>query len=157
MRIHRPKTLVERGIRSDSSRAAFFRFALVGMTISVIDAGLLYLLKDLPGMNVYLARIFSYGAAMVAGYLLNRYFTFHHVDFSRKLLDQLLRFLSVHSLGGLINFGVFSLVVYWGDHAELQAVWHRLMPLLGVWLGGLVGMTFNFLVSRKLVFDAEPK
>ncbi|NDY95078.1 GtrA family protein [Wenzhouxiangella limi] len=151
---HRSENLLERGIRSDSDRAAFFRFALVGVTISIIDAGLVYVLKDLPGMNVYLARIFSYSAAMATGYVLNRYFTFHHVDFGRKLFDQLIRFFSVHSVGGLINFGVFSAVVYLGDRAGLNSFWHSLMPLLGVWLGGVVGMSFNFLVSRKLVFDA---
>ncbi|MEE4295114.1 MAG: hypothetical protein V2J20_00675 [Wenzhouxiangella sp.] len=40
------------------------------------------------------------------------------------------------------------------DRADLTSFWHSLMPLLGVWLGGVVGMSFNFLVSRKLVFDA---
>lgn len=144
-------------MRSGSDRAAFFRFALVGVTISIIDAGLVYLLKDLPGMNVYLARVFSYGAAMATGFLLNRYFTFHHVDFGRKFWSQLFRFLSVHSMGGVINFGVFSLVVYLGSRAELPSIWLNLMPLLGVWLGGMVGMTFNFLLSRKLVFDPESK
>ncbi len=140
-------------MRSSSTRAAFFRFALVGVTISVIDAGLVYLLKDLPGMNVYLARVFSYAAAMATGYVLNRYFTFHHVDFGRNLIDQLVRFFSVHSVGGLLNFGVFSLVVYFGEQADLTRFWSSVMPLLGVWLGGVVGMCFNFLVSRKLVFD----
>jgi len=27
------------------------------------------------------------------------------------------------------------------------------MPLIGVWVGGLVGMTFNFLFSSKFVFN----
>ncbi|MEE4330722.1 MAG: GtrA family protein, partial [Wenzhouxiangella sp.] len=82
-------------MRSHSQRAAFFRFACVGMTIAMIDVGVLYLLKDLPGLNVYLARVFSYGAAMTAGYFLNRHFTFHHVDSGRRVLDELLRFFSV--------------------------------------------------------------
>jgi putative flippase GtrA len=145
--------LIERGVRSHSPRASFFRFALVGMTIALIDAGVLYLLKDLPGFNVYLARVFSYTAAMSAGYVLNRYFTFHHIESGRVFLDELLRFFSVHAVGGLLNFAVFSLVVFLGEQAELTPFWDWAMPLIGVWIGGIVGMLFNFLFSSKLVFD----
>ena len=140
-------------MRSSSKRASFFRFACVGGTIALLDAGLLYLLKDLPGFNAYIARLFSYTAAMSAGYVLNRYFTFHHIERGRVLLDELVRFFSVHALGGVLNFGVFALVVFLGDQADLTRFWNAVMPLIGVWVGGLVGMTFNFLFSSKFVFN----
>jgi len=140
-------------VRSSSKRATFFRFACVGGTIALLDAGLLYLLKDLPGFNAYIARLFSYTAAMSAGYVLNRYFTFHHIERGRVLLDELVRFFSVHALGGVLNFGVFALVVFLGDQADLTRFWNAVMPLIGVWVGGLVGMTFNFLFSSKFVFN----
>ncbi|MBS3744404.1 MAG: GtrA family protein, partial [Wenzhouxiangellaceae bacterium] len=145
--------LLNRGVRSSSKRATFFRFACVGSTIALLDAGLLYLLKDLPGFNAYIARVFSYTAAMSTGYVLNRYFTFHHIERGRALVDELLRFFSVHALGGVLNLAVFSLVVFLGEQAELTRFWAGVMPLIGVWVGGLVGMTFNFLFSSKLVFD----
>ncbi|MGM0658084.1 MAG: GtrA family protein [Pseudomonadota bacterium] len=145
--------MLNRGVRSSSKRATFFRFACVGSTIALLDAGLLYLLKDLPGFNAYIARVFSYTAAMSTGYVLNRYFTFHHIERGRALVDELLRFFSVHALGGVLNFAVFSLVVFLGEQAELTRFWAGVMPLIGVWVGGLVGMTFNFLFSSKLVFD----
>ncbi|HMB37817.1 MAG TPA: GtrA family protein [Wenzhouxiangellaceae bacterium] len=145
--------LLDRGVRSSSQRATFFRFACVGGTIALIDAGLLYLLKDLPGFNAYIARVFSYTAAMSTGYVLNRYFTFHHIDKGRALLDELIRFFSVHALGGVLNFGVFALVVFFGEQADLPRFWNAVIPLIGVWVGGLVGMTFNFLFSSKFVFN----
>lgn len=145
--------LLNRGVRSPSSRATFFRFACVGGTIALIDAAVLYLLKDLPGFNAYIARLFSYTAAMSAGYILNRYFTFHHIEKGRALFDELVRFFGVHAIGGVLNFGVFAMVVYFGEQAELTRFWNTVMPLLGVWAGGVVGMTFNFLFSSKLVFD----
>jgi len=113
----------------------------------------LYLLKDAPGFNVYLARVVSYAAAMSAGYLLNRYFTFHHLDRARVLWDELLRFFSVFAAGGLLNYGVFSLIVTLGSQLELTALQLALLPLAAVWIGGLAGMCFNFLLSHKLVFD----
>jgi putative flippase GtrA len=95
---------------------------------------------------------------MCAGYLLNRYFTFHHIERGRVLWDELIRFFSVHALGGLLNFGVFSLIVTVAEGRIEDRVTAQLIPLLGVWIGGLVGMTFNFLMSRKHVFgrDKDP-
>ena len=140
-------------VRSPSDQAAFLRFACVGVTMAVIDVSVLYLLKDLPGFNVYLARLVSYCSGLAVGYSLNRNFTFHHVENERHVLDELLRFFSVHAVGGLLNFGVFSFIVYLGERADLTRFWDSIMPLVGVWVGGVVGMCFNFLLSRKVVFD----
>jgi len=144
--------MLKKAVRSSSNRATAFRFACVGTSIAFIDAGLLYLLKDAPGFNVYLARLVSYGAAMSVGYFLNRYFTFHHLDRVRVLWDELLRFFSVHALGGLLNFAVFALIVMLGDKIGLTGFWKAVWPLIGVWVGGLFGLTFNFLLSKKIVF-----
>jgi putative flippase GtrA len=144
-------------VRSTSSRATFVRFACVGATIAIIDVAVLYLLKDLPGFNVYTARLASYFAAMCAGYFLNRTFTFHHLERGRALWDELLRFFSVHAVGGVLNFAVYSLVVTLANAVGATGKVELFAPLAGVWLGGIVGMCFNFLVSRKLVFDAKPR
>lgn len=140
-------------MRSTSQRATFARFVGVGSTIAIIDAGVLYLLKDLPGFNVYTARIVSYGCAMTTGYLLNRHFTFHHLERIRVLWHELVRFFSVHALGGVLNFAVFSLVVIAGEQARVTGLAGHLVPLFGVWIGGVAGMCFNFWMSRKHVFD----
>ncbi|NKI36533.1 GtrA family protein [Wenzhouxiangella sp. XN79A] len=150
-------SLIQRVARSTSSRATFLRFACVGGTIAIIDAGLLYLLKDLPGFNVYTARLVSYFAAMCAGYFLNRYFTFHHLERGRVLWDELLRFFSVHALGGALNFAVYALVVTLADRMGATGRVALFAPLAGVWVGGVVGMCFNFLMSRKHVFDGRTR
>lgn len=131
----------------------FVRFACVGATIAIIDAGLLYLLKDLPGFNVYTARVVSYFAAMCTGYVLNRYFTFHHLERARVLWDELLRFFSVHAFGGVLNFAVYALVVTLAERLEATGWVAYLAPLFGVWVGGVVGMCFNFLMSKRHVFQ----
>ena len=120
----------------------------------MIDVGVLYLLKDAPGFNIYLARVVSYFAAMCCGYLLNRHFTFHHLDRRLPLWRELLRFFSVHAVGGLLNYAVFSLIVTLGAGLEPGAA-RTLLPLIAVWAGGIVGMCFNFLLSHKLVFAAK--
>ncbi|WP_269525697.1 GtrA family protein [Coraliomargarita parva] len=139
--------------RSESDKATFLRFALVGLTISVIDAGLLYLSLGL-GVNAYIGRIFSLAAAIGAGYVLNRYFTFHHVEVNRALWQSVLRHYSVQSTGGALNIGIYALVLLIGQQMGAEVSMATTLPLLAVWIGGMAGMCFNFFFSKKLVFDA---
>ncbi|MDA1069043.1 MAG: GtrA family protein [Verrucomicrobia bacterium] len=138
--------------RSSSTKATFVRFAGVGATISIIDVAVLYLLLGL-GLNEYLGRTISLSMSMAAGYALNRYFTFHHMETGRALWHSLLRHYSVHSIGGVINMAVFAIVLLVGQAMGGEVEASATLPLLGVWIGGMAGMTFNFFFSKKLVFD----
>lgn len=139
--------------RSPSERATFVRFACVGMTIALIDAGVLYLMLHL-GVDRYTGRVISLALAMAAGYVLNRYFTFHHVETGRALWHSMLRHYSVHSVGSAINIGIYALVLYVGERMGGEVTVGRTLPLLGVWIGGMVGLGFNYFFSNKLVFDS---
>lgn len=138
--------------RSESHRATFARFATVGVSISVIDALVLYALLGL-GVNPYLGRAVSLAAAMAAGYVLNRYFTFHHLETGRALWHSLLRHYSVHAVGAGINIAVYSLVLQVGLEMGREIAASATLPLLGVWIGGMAGLGFNYILSKKLVFD----
>ena len=138
--------------RSESHRATFARFATVGVSISVIDALVLYALLGL-GVNPYLGRAVSLAAAMAAGYFLNRYFTFHHLETGRALWHSLLRHYSVHAVGAGINIAVYSLVLQVGLEMGKEIAASATLPLLGVWIGGMAGLGFNYILSKKLVFD----
>ncbi len=137
--------------RSSGSAAIFVRFAGVGVTISIIDVTGLYLLMAF-GINAYVARIFSYTLSMTAGYFLNRYFTFHHIEIDRRLWSSLLRHYSVISIGGIINFAIFSVVLLAGQAMGGEVAASAILPLIGVWIGGMTGLCFNFFFSKKLVF-----
>jgi putative flippase GtrA len=130
----------------------FMRFACVGVTISIVDAGGLYLLMAL-GISPYFGRLISYSAAMCFGYVLNRYFTFHHVETGRALWHSLVRHFSVHSVGGILNFAVFSGVLILGQKMGGEIAASATLPLIGVWIGGLFGLAFNFFFTKRLVFD----
>ena len=138
--------------RSESHRASFARFATVGVSISLIDALVLYALLGL-GVNPYLARAVSLAAAMALGYVLNRYFTFHHLETGRALWHSLLRHYSVHSVGAGINIAVYSLVLQVGLDLGGEIAASATLPLMGVWIGGMAGLCFNYFLSKKLVFD----
>jgi putative flippase GtrA len=150
------KRCLDRYLRSDESAWQFMRFATVGVKISTIDAGLVYLLTGTFDVNIYLARVVSLSSAILTGYLLNRYFTFDRGQrgcFYRQMAGHI----GVHLTGGAINYGVFSLLVSVGDRCLQQHLALALLPLFSIWIGGLAGMTFNFILSRRLVFRRSDK
>ena len=144
-----------RHLWSTSHRATFLRFASVATTIAVIDIVILYLLHGAGGLDVYLARLFSYGAAMTAGYFLNRRYTFHHRRRARHLAVEISRFYLVFGLGGLINYAVFAAIVAAGDVAGVEPTLRFWLPLIGIQAGGVAGMAFNYGFSHKLVFQSR--
>ena len=123
----------------------------MGVKISLIDIGGVYLLPLLFGFNLYTARILSLSAALLVGYFLNRYFTFGGVRrgcFYRQMAGHF----SVHLCGGAINFGIYSLIIHVGhEHLSKGPVLHFL-PIFALWMGGVIGLCFNFFVSKNLVF-----
>jgi len=141
-------------LRSTSHRATFFRFAVAASAIAVIDIAVLYGLHAGLGTNVYVSRVVSYFAAMTSGYFLNRHFTFHQHERFRTILADLTRFYTVFAGGGLINYGVFAAVVAAGHQLGVGQAVLFWLPLVGVWLGGMVGMSFNYVASHKLVFQS---
>jgi putative flippase GtrA len=138
--------------RSESPRATFARFATVGLSISIIDVVMLYILIGY-GVNPYLGRIVSLASSMAAGYALNRYFTFHYLETGRALWHSLLRHYSVHAVGAGLNIAVFTLMLQIGLEMGGRIAASATLPLLGVWIGGMAGLCFNYILSRKLVFD----
>ena len=125
----------------------FAGFALVGTAGLFVDLAVLYAGLLLFGLGYLSARLLSFLAAATFTWYFNRRLTFAGAD-RRAPLRQLLRFLAVNSLGGLVNYGVYALVM----HGYTGEPWR---PLLGVAMGSLSGLLFNFLGSRRLVFGAH--
>lgn len=146
------KWYLSRYLHSQSRLAQFLRFATVGMKVSLIDAGGTYLLPWLFGMNLYTARIISLTTAIMVGYLLNRYFTFGR-DQRGSFHRQMAGHFGVHATGGLLNYAVFSGVIVLGHSHLTQSQALLLLPLVAIWIGGMVGLAFNFFVSSRLVFS----
>lgn len=145
------KRLIRLYFHSHSRQAQFLRFATVGIKISLMDAGILYSLHHFLDVNLYLSRVFSLGSSIMAGYLLNRYFTFGGNErgcFYRQMAGHF----GVHLTGGVLNYGVFSAIVAVGHSFLHPGVLMTAWPLVALWIGGLVGLSFNFILSKRLVF-----
>jgi putative flippase GtrA len=124
--------------------AQFARFAVVGVIGFVVDAGTLYAAMAALSLNLYAGRVVSFLAAASVTWVLNRAWTFR--DAPRKPSHrQWLQFVSVNSVGGLVNYGVYAVLV------ATVALAHR-WPVIAVAAGSVSGLSFNFVLSRSLVF-----
>ncbi len=139
--------------RSPSDRATFARFSAVGGIVAIIDVFVLYYLIH-NRWDPYAGRVLSLSLATLIGYFLNRRFTFHHVETGRSLWHSIARHFSVHSTGGLINLLIYALVIVLGQTLGGRVESSATLPMVAVWIGGVVGLTFNFFFSKRFVFDS---
>ena len=123
-------------------RRQFTRFAMVGVLGFTVDASVLYLCLHGHGFGLYSGRLVSYLLAASTTWYLNRTLTF--ADHSPPA-GQWARFVATNAVGGLVNYGSYSVIV-----TLLPA--GTLVPLLGVAVGAIAGLGFNFTASRRLVF-----
>ncbi len=120
----------------------FVRFGIVGCFGFCWDTGTVYAMRYLVG--IYIAGALGFIVAASANWLLNRWWTFRHI--SRGAMHvQWLRFISVNSVGFIFNRGIFFALV-----ATYAVVRHQ--PVFGIMAGSLVGLTFNYFLSKMFVF-----
>ncbi len=125
----------------------FLRFCIVGTIGFVVDAGSLYLIMATTGAGPYLARLFSFMMAASATWILNRTYTFQ-VSRREPILLEWLRYLGYASVGGTINYGAYAFSLLSFEAA-------RAHPVIGVAVGSVAGLAFNFLATRYLVFRED--
>jgi len=116
-------------------------FLLVGGAGFVIDVGLVYLLSR-AGLSPIMARIPAISAAILFTWLLNRRLTFRVTE--RPSRNELFRYASVALTSGILNFGLYSVLVLNG-----------LMPLLAVALSTIALMAFSFFGYKIFAFQLK--
>lgn len=122
----------------------FAKFCVVGVIGFVADAGTLYLLMSMAGLDPFTGRMFSFLFAATVTWTLNRNYTFRSSVPAPKT-SQWARFVTANTIGGALNYGVYSALI-------LSGGWFIKAPVLAVAVGSVVGLAFNFTASRKFVF-----
>jgi putative flippase GtrA len=123
----------------------FLRFCMAGTVGFLIDASSLYLFVHL-GIPALVARLFSFLLAVTGTWLLNRRYTFDSSG-SSGLFQEWLHYLAVNGVGGAINYLCFALALL-----SLELV--QTYPVLGVAIGSVVALFFNYFANKHLVFRA---
>lgn len=122
----------------------FLRFAVVGTIGFIADASALQLLIKVIGMGLFSGRLVSFLFAATVTWILNRTYTFRAGN-TGKRTGEWVRYVFVNGIGGVINYGVYAACI-------LSFSVAREYPVLGVAVGSLVAMMFNFFANRHLVF-----
>ncbi|MDX2144273.1 MAG: GtrA family protein [Rhodospirillaceae bacterium] len=121
-----------------------FRFAIVGAFGFVVDAAVLSIALSWSNLGLYWGRVVSFAVAATFTWWANRRFVFGEAGATNPL-KQWLRFLAANSLGALVNYATYAVAV---SSSTAVATW----PVVGVALGSIAGLAFNFISSRAWVF-----
>jgi len=130
----------------DVLHGQILRFGGVGVVGFAINAGLVEILVHTTGP--IWAQVMAFPVAASATWWLNRRYTF---GASRhKPHHEWLRYMLANSVGSLINNAVFIAAIFSIPIAHIH-------PSISVLLGTVAGMSFNFMLSRALVFSNQKR
>jgi putative flippase GtrA len=121
-----------------------YRFVIVGTIGFLVDASVLVMLVKFSDINVHFARLVSFLTAVTVTWIANRLFTFADKK-SRYLAGEWLRYVSVNTVGGLINLLVFSSLIVAYPAFERA-------PLIPLAVASLVAMFFNYAAAGRIAF-----
>ena len=129
---------------------ALLWFGVSGVLALGVDVGVLAMAQ--PALGRYGGRALSFWAAATFTWGFNRLITFGAARESARqegsqaqpVWREYLSYLSSMAVGGAVNYGSYALAV-----ATVPLVHQH--PSLGVALGSLVGMGFNFLAARRIL------
>lgn len=129
------------------SASRFVRFSVVGGAGFFVNEAALALAKELLGVGDHAGWLIAFIPAVTFTWWGNRKLTFADKasDGHVGVLAEWARFVATNSLGAAANFAVYALLIGF-------APWPLNVPYLALAVGILVGLIFNFTLSKKLVF-----
>lgn len=137
------------GLLARLSQVSILRFAVIGILGMPVDWLALQLFLHL-GTGPYFGRVLAWLVAATFTWAGNRYFTFadrRSHSFTGTIAEWG-RFLAANAVGGLVNVGLYSVMLRFAPP-----------PLndlnLAFVSGILLGLAFNFFLSRKMVFRPD--
>lgn len=128
---------------SKSTASQFLRFAIAGGIGFLVDVAVLYLAMA-AGADFYLGRGISFLCAVFATWQVNRNFAFK-ASGSVSLWEEWWRYLLAMLGGGVINYVCSAAAVMLLPPGPF-------VPMLGVAVGSIAGMSVNFISSKLFVF-----
>lgn len=125
----------------------FLRFCMVGAIGFVVDGGILTLLTHLLSMGPIRSRVFSFSAAMLTTWLVNRTWAFRDRS-QANVWREFTAYASTQLLGLAVNFGLYTcLILYTAPPFDY--------PLPALCIATSASLTVNFVALVKLVFPQK--
>ncbi len=126
------------------------RFGAVGGAGFFVNEAALLVAKMLLRLGDHTGWLFGFAVAVTFTWWGNRTFTFHeHKSLGhRGMFGEWARFVATNSFGAVANFAVYALLIRY-------APWPLNVAYIALFFGVLIGLIFNFTLSKKLVFRAK--
>ena len=113
----------------------FIKCGVVGASGMVIHGGLLFLLKEVAGMNPFIANPIGFIAAASSNYFLNRIWTFHSKE--KQVGVEYVKFILVSIIGLGINNGslwlMSRLLPSWAEDWRFYVLWVVAVGITTLW------------------------
>lgn len=120
------------------------RFVAAGGVAAAVNLGLLYFLTDIGGLWYLFSSIFSFAAATLVSFGLQKFWTFGNIN--REILGRQLFFYSAIAVFNLlVNAGLMYVLVDWRGLSYLLAQFF-VIGLIAAW---------NFAICDFLIFKPE--
>ena len=130
------------------------KFGSVGVLNTLVDWGvlnlLIFLTQIFSGPFYSLFKSASFVVAVLNSYFWNKFWTFSSAGGQKKTSKEFFQYILVSLVGFGINVGAASFLVnVWGAPAGVEP---KLWANAGALLGTVLGMTWNFLGYKLIVF-----
>jgi putative flippase GtrA len=131
------------------SQISILRFAVIGALGMPVDWCVLQLCVHF-GTGPYIGRVIAWLCAASFTWLGNRYFTFadSRAHSFTGTIQEWGRFLAANAVGGLVNVGLYSVMLRYAPPPFNDI---NIAFVSGV----LLGLVFNFILSKKMVFRRD--
>lgn len=127
----------------------FIKFGIVGASGMVVHFSVLYLFKEIVGLNPYLANTIGFVTAATTNYILNRIWTFRSKE--KQVAVEYLKFILVSVIGLGVNNGTMwltgKLLPDWFDDWRFYLIWVFAVGVTTLW-NFFGNMLFTFRVKR---------
>lgn len=123
----------------------FISFGIIGSVGFLVDASLLLVLVHIAGYSIVISRVCSFVVAVLATWLLNRYFTFSTQKMTMTKSKEYFYYFVIQLIGALINFCIFFILIYLFESMKEVLI----LPLA---IGAGFSLVFNYLMIKTKVY-----
>lgn len=113
----------------------FIKFGIVGASGMVVHFGVLYLFKEVVGLNPFLANTIGFVTAATTNYILNRIWTFRSQE--KQVAVEYLKFILVSVIGLGVNNGTMwitgKLLPDWFNDWRFYLIWVFAVGVTTMW------------------------
>ena len=130
-----------------STAPEFVKFLLVGGSAFLIDVAVLQTLLTLKIVDPLSGRAISYLTSATIAWWAHRKLTFPNARRTPPLV-QMVRFVAINGLGGLLNYSIFAVLILCGRP------WNP-YPVAAAVVGSGTAMCVNYVSASKFVFKSS--